>query len=245
MSQNHSDGMPTLEELDTDGALREVAERAGHTRSAFLRRTGAFVGGGLIVGGLPVAFSVAQGGGLPKGDVAILNYALTLEYLEAAFYKKALDDGALSGQLQRLAETVSAHEEAHVDALKKTLGSKAVKRPSFDFKGTTGSVGTFQSTAMTLEDAGVAAYQGQAPNIKTDAVLQAAASILPVEARHAAWIRSVISKGSGSPSPAPDAFNPAQTMDQILAAVGATGFITNTAGAAPASPVSGQPNVAG
>jgi len=244
MSQKHSDLQPTLEELDTDGALREVAERAGHTRAAFLRRTGAFVGGGLIVGGLPVAFSLAQGG-TSKGDVAILNYALTLEYLEAAFYKKALDDGALDGQLQRFAQTVSDHEEAHVDALKKTLGNDAVKRPSFDFKGTTSSPGTFQSTAQTLEDTGVAAYQGQAANIKSDAVLKAAASILPIEARHAAWIRSIISEGSASPSPAPDAFNPAQTMEQVLAAVGATGFITQTAGAAPASPVSGQPNVAG
>lgn len=231
-----------LSVFDADGALAEAADRVNHyNRRGFLRGASAAAGGGLLFGVLPAAAL----GATPKGDVAILNFALTLEYLEAAFYKKALDDGALSGQLQRFATTVSAHEDAHVEALKKTLGSEAVKRPSFDFKGTTGSVSTFQSTAMVLEDTGVAAYQGQAPNIKSDAVLKAAASILPIEARHAAWIRSIASKGSGSPSPAPDVFNPAQTMDQVLAAVGATGFITNTAGAAPASPVSGQPNVAG
>jgi len=243
MERSDMNTFPTLGELDRDGALQETAAKAGITRQQLIRRS-AFVGGGLIVGGLPAAFSIAQDG-LSKGDIDILNYALTLEYLEAAFYKKALDDGALSGQLQRLAEVISEHENAHVDALKQTLGSKAVKKPSFDFKGTTGAEDTFAATAMVLEDAGVAAYQGQATNIKANAVLKAAASILPVEARHAAWIASVISKGSGSPSPAPDTFQPSQTMQQILGAVAGTGFIVREQGADAASGVSGSPNVAG
>ena len=241
----HSDALPTLEELDRDGALQEVAERAGNTRAAFLRRTGAFIGGGLIVGGLPVAFSVAQGGSLSKGDVAILNYALTLEYLEAAFYRKANEEGALSGQLTRLAKIVGEHEDAHVDALKQTLGDKAAKKPSFDFQGATEQQSTFAQTAMVLEDTGVRAYQGQAGNIKTDAVLKAAISIHPVEARHAAWIRSIMGRGNGTPSPAPDAFNPAADMATILAEVKGTGFLNalDTAGASGA--VSGQPAVGG
>ena len=235
---------PTLSELDRDGAIEETASRAGLSRSAFFRRSGAFVGGGLIVGGLPAVFATAAGG-VPQSDIDILNYALTLEYLEAAFYKEAVEKGALSGELKKFAEVVAEHESAHVDALKKTLGSKAVKKPSFDFKGTTGSNDTFKATAKVLEDAGVAAYLGQAGNIKATPVLQAAASILPVEARHAAWIASIIGKGSGTPSPAADAFQPSQTMTQILAAVSDTGFITRESGADAGSSVSGTPNVAG
>ena len=72
---------PTFAELDRDGAIEEAAAKAGVTRSRFLRMS-AFAGGGLIVGGLPVAFSVAQG--TSKNDVAILNYAETTDFLLAA-----------------------------------------------------------------------------------------------------------------------------------------------------------------
>ena len=99
-----------------------------------------------------------------------------------------------------------------------------MKTPSFDFKGTTGSKGTFLRTAQTLEDTGVSAYQGQAPEIKTTAVLGSAGAILAVEARHAAWVRDIIGAGQ-SPTPAPAAFNTAMTMQQVLDAVGKTGFI--------------------
>ena len=85
---------PTFAELDRDGAIEEAAARAGVTRSQFLRRS-AFVGGGLIIGGIPAAFAVGQG--TSKGDVDILNSALTLEYLEAAFYAEALKKG-LTGE---------------------------------------------------------------------------------------------------------------------------------------------------
>ena len=234
--------IPNLAELDTDGALQEAAANAGITRSQALRRS-AFIGGGLIVGGLPVAFSLAQN--TSKGDIDILNYALTLEYLEAAFYDEANRKGALSGQLARFSKIVGEHENAHVDALKQTLGGKAVKKPKFDFKGTTESESTFGATAKVLEDTGVEAYQGQAGNIKSEAVLKAALSIHPVEARHAAWIASILSKGSASPNPAPDAFNPAKDMAAVLSAVSGTGFIVTERGAQAAGAVSGTPNVAG
>jgi hypothetical protein len=230
--------------FDADGALEEAAdtvERTAHTRSTFLRRGGVLIGAGLLAGAMP---GRAFAAGIPKGDIAILNFALTLEYLESAFYAKANSDGALKGQYARFAKIVGQHEAAHVAALKKTLGSKAVKKPSFDFKGTTASQSAFASTATTLEDTGVQAYQGQAGNIKTPAVLKAAISIHPVEARHAAWIRSIVGHGSGNPSPAPDAFNPALDMSAVLAAVQGTGFITmNTAGAG--SAVSAQPSMTG
>ena len=227
-----------LAAFDADGALHEAADRVNHAnRRGFLRGAGALIGGGIVLGAFPGGALAAT----PKGDVAILNYALTLEYLEAAFYKEANSKGALSGELDRFSKTVGAHEDAHVTALKKALGSAAVKKPSFDFQGTTEAQATFAKTAIVLEDTGVMAYQGQAPNIKTAAILKAAISIHPVEARHAAWIRNIT---SGS-EPAPEAFNPAADMATVLAAVQGTGFITEM-GAAPAgAAVSGTPAMTG
>jgi rubrerythrin len=231
--------------FDVDGALEEasgrLAEAGGTTRASFLRRSGALVGAGLAATLLPAGVASAA---TPKGDVAILNYALTLEYLEASFYKRAVEIGALSGEYKRFAKVVAQHEAAHVAALKKALGSKATKRPSFDFQGTTGDQAKFARTAITLEDTGVEAYQGQAGNIKTPAILEAALSIHPVEARHAAWIRSIAGHGTGNPSPAPAAFNPAADMATVLNAVKGTGFIVmRSASAGSAAP--GDPAMTG
>ena len=232
-----------LAPFDTDGALQDAAGRVNDlNRRSLLRGAGVLAGSAAVMAWLP---GIARAQSLPQGDVDILNYALTLEYLEAAFYKEANDGGALSGQLARFSEVVGAHEDAHVDALKETLGDKAVKKPGFDFKGTTESASTFGATAMVLEDTGVKAYQGQAGNIKTNAVLKAAISIHPVEARHAAWIASIMGNGSGSPSPAPAAFNPAADMATILAAVQGTGFLSAMGSAGSAGAVSGQPAVGG
>jgi rubrerythrin len=237
---------PTLDELDRDCALAETASRVdGHTRGVFLRRAAAFAGGGLVfAAGGPIASAMAAGA-VGQGDIDILNYALTLEYLEAAFYNEAVAKRALSGETAQFAKVVAAHENAHVAALQKTLGAKAVKKPNFNFKGTTASQGTFQQTAKTLEDTGVQAYLGQAGNIKAKPVLAAAASILPVEARHAAWIANIIGKGSGSPSPAPDAFQPSATMSEVLQTVKGTGFIVMAGSASAGTPMSGQPSMTG
>ncbi|QEC49212.1 ferritin-like domain-containing protein [Baekduia soli] len=205
--------------FDRDGALQETEEHARRTsRRGFLRASGLAVGGAAVAGSVLPGTALAAG--TPKGDVAILNFALTLEYLETAFYAAALKQADLKGEHLRLARTVHAHEAAHVAALKKALGSAAVKKPSFDFGSAVASQGAFSSTAITLEDTGVQAYQGQTPFIRSNAIFKAAISIHPVEARHAAWIRNI----SGQ-APAPDAFNPALTKAQVLAAVTGTGFI--------------------
>jgi rubrerythrin len=213
----------TLEEVDRDGAVREAAEAVrGDTRAGLLRKGGVLAAAGLGVAALPAGFALAQG--TSASDVEILNYALTLEYLEAAFYKEANGKGKLDGIIARFAQVVGAHEAAHVSALKSALGSKAAKEPSFDFKGATGDEATFLKTAMALEDTGVSAYQGQAPRIKSTQVLGSAGAILAVEARHAAWVRDIIGAGK-SPVPAPAAFNEPLSMKQVLAAVDKTGFI--------------------
>ena len=215
----------TLEEIDRDGAIAEATAGLHQTnRRGLLRRLGIVAGGGLVAGAVPIGLAIGQGGGTAKGDVKILNYALTLEYLESAFYAEALSKGKLSGSVKNFATVVAGHEATHVAALQKALGSAAVKKPSFDFKGTTGSQKKFLSTSKVLEDTGVSAYQGQATNIKSPAILATAGSILAVEARHAAWVRDLIAAGK-TPKPAPDAFSPAMSMSAVLSAVKSTGFI--------------------
>ena len=215
----------TLEELDRDGAIQEqVAELAGDSRADFLRKAaiggGALVGGGSLLGALTGTAEAA----VPKSDVAILNFALTLEELEAAFYAEAIRNNRFQGKPRQFAQVVGGHERAHVAFLRKALGRAAVAKPRFNFKGTTNSAGTFLATAKTLEDTGVAAYLGQTPLIKNKKILAAAGSILPVEARHAAWVRDILG-GTGSNNPAPRAFEGARTKGQILATVKSTGFI--------------------
>ncbi|MET0686598.1 MAG: ferritin-like domain-containing protein [Solirubrobacteraceae bacterium] len=208
-----------IETVDTDGAIRETAAAAaGDTRAQFFAKAG-LLGGGIIGSAALIDPSIA-GAATKKSDVAILNYALTLEYLEAAFYTRAERKGALTGELARFAKVVGAHERAHVMALKQVLGRKAVARPRFDFQGTTEDAGRFAATAQVLEDTGVAAYAGQAPKVKADAILKAALAIHSVEARHAGWIRDI-----NGEAPAPEAFDAPLTRKQVLAAVADTGFI--------------------
>jgi len=183
MTKHNDDLYPTLDHLDRDGAIRETAEGVdGETRAAFFRKAGlaggGLVAGGALLGGLP---SVAAAKPSAKRDVKILNFALTLEFLEAAFYVEARDSGALSGRTLDFAKLVADHETTHVQFLQKALGSAAVKSPQFDFKGTTKNQGTFQQTALTLENTGVRAYLGQAAKL-TPKSLKAAASIVTIEA---------------------------------------------------------------
>ena len=216
-----------LDEIDADGAIQETGEKVDpNTRASFLRKAGigagALLGGGALLGAIPSMASASNT--QAAADADILNYALTLEYLEAAFYNEAVAAGALKGETARFAKVVASHENAHVAFLKSALGAKAVKKPKFDFKGTTGKQATFQATAEVLEYTGVAAYLGQVGNIKSRAILGAAGSILPIEAYHAAWIADIRRHGT-KPYPAPVAFAKGKTKAQILAAVKATGFI--------------------
>jgi hypothetical protein len=189
-------------------------EVSGLTRSSFLVRgalaTGSLYGAGAVGGFVTQAF--AQGGG---GDVDILNFALTLEYLEAAFYADGLKRANLSGEAKKQATTAGDHENQHVDALTATikkLGGKPVQSPqvAFPFK----DQASFLKLAQVFEDTGVSAYNGAAPAIKSKEVLAAAGSIVQVEARHAAAIRLLIGM-----DPSPAAFDKTLSKGQVLRAV--------------------------
>ena len=224
----------SLETVDIDGAVREAADAvSGDTRLSFLSKAG--LGAGALMGGGAVlaAFApgaLAAGKGRPpaafgKGDVGVLNYALTLEYLEAAFYADAVAGVSFSDmRLKALATKIAADEAAHVAFLRSALGSHAVKKPKFNFGAAVTSQTTFAATSQVLENTGVGAYFGQAFNIAKPADLAAAVSILTVEARHAGAIGYFNDPTAKAVSPS-GAFDKPLTAATVLAAVKKTGFI--------------------
>jgi hypothetical protein len=189
----------------------------GMTRESFLLRS--TLAAGTAYGALSVTPYIARAlADSAAGDVDIVNYALTLEYLEAAFYTAAVKRvSGLSADDLKLAKELRDNESAHVDALTATvkrLGGTPAARPTFDFGGAFASRDAFLKTANVLEDTGVSAYNGAATAITSVDVLGAAGSIVQVEARHAALIR--LARGK---SPAPLAFDKASEMDVVLKAV--------------------------
>ena len=224
-----------LEDVDIDGAIRESADAvSGDTRLSFLRKGavagGAALGGGAILSALvPGAAMAATKKGAPPvkpfgaGDIGILNYALTLEYLEAAFYNTAAKNNIAHGdrQLNHFLTTVRKDENAHVAALKKALGSKAVKTPKFAFGKAVTNKATFAATSFVLENTGVHAYLGQAGNIANPAYLLVAASIVTIEARHSGAIAQYLGKPIAPSGP----FDTGYTASQVLKAVAGTKFI--------------------
>jgi hypothetical protein len=204
----------TLGDIDRDGALEQaIAVLHGETRATFLRRA---VLGGAVLLGAAAAPAQAEAAGR---DEAILNYALTLEYIQEAFYGETERLGALTGGLEEQARVVGAHERAHVKAFREVLGARAVKRPRFDFRGATENADAFRRTAVAFEDLAVAAYKAQAPLIQKRAYLVPALAIHTVEARHAAWIRRL-----AGVTPAPDAFDEPRSKESTLGIVAATKF---------------------
>jgi Ferritin-like domain len=155
----------------------------------------------------------------PAQDREIFNFALLLEYLQAAFYSEAVEQGALRGDVRRFAEIVSGHERAHVAYLRKALGPHARRRPTFDFGDATRNQRAFLKAAVLLENTGVLAYNGQAANL-TKAALAAAAEIVSVEGRHAAWISDL----AGLP-PAPRAADVGVPSGEVVRNLQSTGFL--------------------
>jgi rubrerythrin len=202
-----------LETIDRDGAIADaLAGLHGHTRADLLR--GALLGGGALLAAAATPAAAASGA---ARDASILNFALTLEELQAAFYTEVERNRVLRGELKRQADTVGGHERAHVRAFRAVLGSKAIKRPHFDFGGATEGAGAFRRTAVAFEDLAVAAYKGQAPHIQSRAYLASALAIHSVEARHAAWIRRLAGK--------PPVAGP---FDEPLSRSAATRIVTRT-----------------
>lgn len=179
-------------------------------RAGFLRRAalvaGSAAGASLLLGPRQAEDAEAQ----TAADKRALNLALLVEYAEADFYAKAVKEGKLDGELRAFAEQVSQQEDDHVAFIKSALGSGAQSKPQFDFGSTTSDPDAFADRAAALEDLAVAAYAGQAGNLSKP-VLRSAATLISVEARHAAWIRSIV----GRP-PANEPTDKPRNADQVM-----------------------------
>jgi len=191
-------------------------EVSGMTRSSFILR-GALTAGAIYGTSAVAPFVSSALAQTASTDVDILNFALTLEYLEAAFYQVTGKQVGLSGLAKHYAQEFGDQEAEHVAALTaavKQLGGTPVAMPTFDFP--VHDQQSFLALGSTLENTGVGAYNGAAPMISSKAVLASAGEIVQIEARHAAAINLLI----GS-SPTPNlGFDKPLTKSQVLAAAG-------------------------
>ncbi|CAN5584797.1 hypothetical protein BH10ACT11_BH10ACT11_20110 [soil metagenome] len=186
-------------------------------RSSFLMK--GVLAAGALYGATAVTPLVrrAFAAGSSKGDIDILNFALTLEYLEAAFYDQAKSVKGVSSEVASYIKEFGSEEQEHVDGLTqaiKDLGGKPVKAPGVDFGDAFSSADAFVKLAIVFEDTGVSAYNGAGPSLKSKDLLATAGSIVQIEARHAGALRFAAGE-----SPAPNAFDPTLTTDEVLKAV--------------------------
>jgi rubrerythrin len=193
-----------------------AVEIHGMTRSSFILRgamtAGAAYGATAVAPFVSNAFAATA-----ASDLDILNFALTLEYLETNFYQVKAKAVGLSGDAKSLAAMFGAEEMQHVGALTQAIkqgGGTPVKMPTFAFPVTNEK--TFLSLAYTLENVGVGAYNGAGPSLKSKALLAAAGSIVQVEARHAASI-ALLTDQAITPT---GAFDAAMTKAAVLKAAG-------------------------
>src|SRR4051812_27709566 len=164
------------------------------TRKKFLLSAGGAVSaaaaGGAAIGGLG-AMASARTPPSREQDLRVLAFLLGVERIELAFYERAVRAGALRGEVAEFAATALIHERDHVATLEAALGTApAALAPLFDIGDALTDHDEFVARAIALEDAGVAALNGQITNL-TPERLAAACAIVSVDARHAAWIRDI------------------------------------------------------
>jgi len=164
-------------------------------------------------------------GGGGASDIEVLNYALTLEHLEYAFYRDGLalfskrdfKRAGFGGPAYGRLKVIRGHEETHVDTLTAVIrdlgGDPVEEAPCYDFAAAYASVEAFLATAQLLENTGVSAYDGAIALIESAELQTAGATIATVEARHAAYLNDL-----NGDSPFPDAFDTPLSMAEVLAA---------------------------
>lgn len=164
-----------------------------------------------------------SGVSLGSGDTAVLNYAFALEQLEAAFYTQVIltPYSGISDEEMTLLTDIRNHEIAHREFFRKALSTSAIVDLSVDFSSIDfTSRDKVLAAAMTFEDLGVAAYNGAGKYITTPAYLGYAGKIVSVEARHAAYIRDLVSAGSFSSNADSNGLDGAKTPADVFSAAG-------------------------
>ena len=214
----HEPNKSLLSEIDPDLAARFIPNRRNLFREAAVR-LGVLATAPLV---LAAASREAFAKGMPKQIVDTLNFALTLEYIENAFYSTGLKRGVVPARYLPVFRIIAKHERQHVAFLQGALGSAAVGKPQADFTAggqypdVFSNFKTFLTLSQTFEDLGVAAYKGQAGNLMSnDGILTAALQIHSVEARHAAEVRRIGGKKGWT-----GAFDQPKSKAQVLAAAG-------------------------
>lgn len=198
-TQNTDTQSPILAGLDPDLQSRLVARRDLFSRSTWA--LGALASAPLV---LAVTAKQVFAQGLPQQIIDTLNFALTLEHIEDAFYRTATGTaGLIPEEYMAVFNHIGLHEAQHVALLQSALGDLAVPRPEADFTAggkypdVFSNFATFLTLSQTFEDLGVAAYKGQAGNLMENGdILTTALQIHSVEARHAAIVRRIGDKKS-------------------------------------------------
>jgi hypothetical protein len=202
-------------------AIAEEPAERGPTRGQVMRwgvaAGGALAGGGILVGGLPMP-AVSQPSAAQ--DRRVLEWLLQVERLQAGFYTEVERRGALTGEFRELSQVVGEQERAHVAALERAVGGAGSSRPKFDFGDATTDPQRFLAAAMEIEELGLAAVNGQVPNL-TKRRIVTVMGIASVEARHVGWLRDLAGR-----NPAPRPADVPATQDETRKAIEATGFTT-------------------
>ena len=207
--------------------MKQERERIVSRRGLLAGGAGIAAGAVALGGAFGPVSTLAQDDSTPtdemvfEDDIAVLNYALTLEHLENAFYRDGVPqfDLGVDGYGNDIAAyltQIGAHEQAHVDTLTQVitdLGGEPVAEATYDFGYTDGV--SFRNTAAALENTGVSAYDGAGQYLSDPGLLTAAGSIVAVEARHASYLNLI----TGVPS-APEAFENPLTPEEVLEIAG-------------------------
>ena len=190
-------------------------DRQGGSGAAVLSRGALFSRSMAVLGALAgSAFGAAELAASPDAqrtpahDRQIFGLALLIARLQSAFYAHALATGRLTGEVRQFADVVGGQERAHVKYLAAAVGASAGKTPGFRFGDAAADAKKFVATAVLLESTSLGVYNGQAVNL-TPQALAAAARVVSVEARHAAWARTLAGE-----DPAPVAVDVPITVSQ-------------------------------
>src|SRR5919198_1753275 len=209
-----------LADIDPGGVFEETASAAlGETRASFLRRSlCAAIGAGALLAADDAEAATANS----KNDIAILQFDLVLEYLQAGLYTEAERLGALKPTTLAWARVVGAHERAHIRAIKGLLGPKVVPSPGFNYRNVTTDEQAFIKTAVAFEDLTAALLKWQAPRLDSRSIVAAAVTLHSVETRHAAWIRHIVGL-----QPATRAFDKPASQARMARLIASTHFVAS------------------